>query len=86
MWEWETFGGMYTFVVIICLNLDKHGDLHLTVRASMLFTFSVFALREGRKNTCSLTTFLLLLKKTNYRKPCSFLYRFENAKFVFILK
>ncbi len=63
MWEWETFGGMYTFVVIICLNLDKHGDLHLTVRASMLFTFSVFALREVRKNTCSLTTFLLLLKK-----------------------
>ncbi len=36
-WEWETFGGMYTFVIIICLNLDKHGDLHLTVRASIVF-------------------------------------------------
>ncbi len=36
-WEWETFGGMYTFVIIICLNLDKHGDLNLTVIASMLF-------------------------------------------------
>ncbi len=23
IWEWETFGGMYTFVIIICLNLDK---------------------------------------------------------------
>ncbi len=27
-WEWETVGGMYTFVIIICLKLDKHGDLH----------------------------------------------------------
>ncbi len=35
--ELETFGGMYTFVITICLNLDKHGDLHLTVRASILF-------------------------------------------------
>ncbi len=23
IWEWETFGEMYTFVIIICLNLDK---------------------------------------------------------------
>ncbi len=36
-WEWETFGGMYTFVIIIWLNLDKHGDLYLTVRASIVF-------------------------------------------------
>ncbi len=36
-WEWETFGGMYTLVIIIWLNLDKHGDLHLTVRASIEF-------------------------------------------------
>ncbi len=38
MWEWETFWGLYTFIIIIILlNLDKHGDLHLTARASMLF-------------------------------------------------
>ncbi len=37
-WEWETFGGMYTSVIIVCLNSDKHHDLHLMVRASMVFT------------------------------------------------
>ncbi len=40
---WGIFGGIYTFVIITYLNLDKHGDLYLTVKASMLL-----ALNENR--------------------------------------
>ncbi len=48
-------------------------------------SFSVLVLQEVRENSWSLSTFSLLLEKPNFKNPCSFFYRFEHAKFVFLL-
>ncbi len=47
--------------------------------------FSVLVLREVREASRNLSTFSLPLEKLNFKSPCSFLYRFEHAKLVFIL-
>ncbi len=49
-------------------------------------SFSVLVLRKVRENSWKLSTFSLLLEKPIYKNPRRFLYRFEHAKLVLILK
>ncbi len=49
-------------------------------------SFSVLVLREVRENSWNLSKFSLLLGKQSYKNPRRFLYRFEHANFVLILK
>ncbi len=46
---------------------------------------SVLVLRQVSESSWNLSTFSLLLEKSNYKNPRNFLYRFEHAKIVFII-
>ncbi len=57
---------------------------HIPHRYAMHMSLEV--LRKVRENSRNVSTFLFLLEKPNYKNPRSFLYRFEHAKFVLIIK
>ncbi len=48
-------------------------------------SFSVLVLLKVRENSWNLSTFSLLVEKQNHKNPRSFLYRFDQTKFVLIL-
>ncbi len=49
-------------------------------------SFSVLVVREVLENPWNLSTVSLLLEKLNFKNPLSFLFRFEHAKLILILK
>ncbi len=48
--------------------------------------YSVLVLQKVRENSWNLSTFSLLLEELNTKNPRRFVFSFEHAKFVLILK
>ncbi len=77
---------------LIILNNNHELKQHLKLCfnwlhfCGVMIIFSVLVLRKVREYSEEKSTFALLLEKQNYKNQRRFLYRFEHATFVLLLK